>query len=148
MTRTIRTLRRIAYGTSLATVALVLAACSSMMMSPGSESLTLKGASEVPANTSAATGTGTVTIAADHAVSGAISVTGMTPTMAHIHMAAEGTNGPVIVPMVQSGNSFTFPAGSKLTDAQYDAYKAGKLYVNVHSAAFPGGEVRAQLKGS
>ena len=37
-------------------------------------------------------------------------------------------------------------AGAKLTDAQYDSFKAGNLYVNVHSAANKGGEIRAQLK--
>jgi hypothetical protein len=43
-------------------------------------------------------------------------------------------------------NTFVAPDGAKLTDAQYDAYKAGGLYVNVHSAAYPGGEIRGQLK--
>ena len=38
------------------------------------------------------------------------------------------------------------PAGAKLTEAQYKAYEAGDLYVNVHSAAHKGGEVRGQLK--
>ena len=38
-----------------------------------------------------------------------------------------------------------FPAGTKLTNAQYDAFKAGKLYVNVHSDAYKNGEIRGQL---
>ena len=37
--------------------------------------------------------------------------------------------------------SLTTPSADQLK-----AYKAGELYVNVHSAANPGGEVRAQLK--
>jgi len=42
-------------------------------------------------------------------------------------------------------NHFTAPAGAKLTEEQYEAYKAGKLYVNVHSKQHPAGEIRAQL---
>jgi len=52
----------------------------------------------------------------------------------------------VIVPFTKEGDKFSAPAGAKLTPDQLKAYKAGELYVNVHSAANPGGEVRAQLK--
>ena len=38
------------------------------------------------------------------------------------------------------------PAGSKLSAEQMKAYQAGELYVNVHSDAHKGGEIRAQLK--
>ena len=58
-----------------------------------------------------------------------------------------GVNGPVIVPLTKtSDNVWSVAPGAKLTDAQYESYKAGKLYVNVHSAANKGGEIRAQLK--
>ena len=135
--------------------ALALAACSEMEMKKDmkemkamvtGEKLTLTGANEVPAVTSGASGTGSITVTADHSVSGSVTVSGMTPTAGHIHQGAAGANGPVIVPFTQSGNTFSAPPGAKLNDAQYDAYKAGNLYVNVHSAAYPGGEVRAQLK--
>jgi len=67
--------------------------------------------------------------------------------MAHIHLAPAGKNGPVIVPLTKSGdNMWSVPAGAKLTDDQYKAYKAGDLYVNVHSAENKGGEIRGQLK--
>jgi CHRD domain len=122
-----------------------LTACSMMSGSDG-DKVTLTGANEVPAVTTAATGTGSIKIAADGSVTGSITVSGMAPTMAHIHQAAAGTNGPVIVPFTQDGNTFSAPPGAKLTETQMAAYRAGNLYVNAHSAAHPGGEIRAQLK--
>ena len=111
-----------------------------------SQEISLSGANEVPPVTTTASGTGTVTINADHTVTAKISARGMTATASHIHEGAMGANGPVIVPFVKSGdNTFEAPPGSKLTDEQFASYKAGKLYVNVHSAAHPGGEIRAQL---
>jgi len=38
------------------------------------------------------------------------------------------------------------PGNTILTSAQCDAYRSGNLYVNLHSAAHPNGEIRAQLK--
>jgi hypothetical protein len=122
----------------------LLAACSTLF--GGGNSVTLTGANEVPAVATSATGTGTITIAADGSVSGSITVTGMAPTAGHIHQGAVGVNGPVIVPFTQDGNTFTAPAGAKLTETQMAAYRAGNLYVNVHSAGHPAGEIRAQLK--
>ena len=66
--------------------------------------------------------------------------------MAHIHEGAAGANGPVIVPLTKDGDTYKVPAGAKLTSAQLASFKAGNLYVNVHSAANPGGEIRGQLK--
>lgn len=109
--------------------------------------LTLKGSDEVPAVTTSAAGSGTITVGSDKSVSGSVTTTGVAGTMAHIHEGAAGANGPVIIPLTREGSDkWVVPGGSKLTDAQYESFKAGKLYVNVHSAAHPGGEVRAQLK--
>jgi len=128
---------------------LALAACSTVSsMMGGGGSVTLSGANEVPAVATSAGGTATIIIAADGSVSGSMTVTGMAPTMGHIHQGAPGVNGPVIVPFVQDGNTFTAPPGAKLTESQLAAYRAGNLYVIAHSAAHPPGEMRAQLKPS
>ena len=109
--------------------------------------VSLSGGEEVPPVTTSASGSGTITIGDDHSVSGSVTTTGIVATAAHIHMAAAGQNGPVAVPLTKSGdNGWDVAPGAKLTDAQYEAFKAGNLYVNVHSAAHPGGEIRGQLK--
>jgi hypothetical protein len=109
--------------------------------------LTLAGDQEVPAVTTEAKGSGTLNINDDKTVSGSVTTKGVKGTMAHIHQGAAGKNGPVIVPLEKKGDDgWAVPAGAKLTDAQYKSFKDGDLYVNVHSAAHPGGEIRAQLK--
>ena len=132
----------------LAGVVGVLASCATM--SPSTEQkVALTGDSEVPAVATSATGTATVDIRPDRTVKVLVVVAGMTPTASHIHEAAAGANGPVIVPFTKTGdNTFASADGVKLTDAQYESYKAGKLYVNVHSAKSPGGEIRGQIKGN
>lgn len=109
--------------------------------------LKLTGAEEVPPVTTSASGEGTIAVAADGAVSGSVKTTGIDATMAHIHHGAAGKNGPVIIPLTKGADGeWSVPAGAKLDEAQMKAYKAGDLYVNVHSDAHKGGEIRAQLK--
>jgi hypothetical protein len=108
--------------------------------------LKLTGANEVPAVTTSASGSGSIMVADDGAVSGSVKTTGISATMAHIHVGAAGKNGPVIVPLSKGADgAWTVPAGAKLTAEQMKSYKAGELYVNVHSDAHKGGEIRAQL---
>jgi len=107
----------------------------------------LSGDQAAPPVATAASGTGTISIGEDRSVGGSIQTSGINGTAAHIHLAAPGQNGPVAVPLAKSGEgAWSVAPGAKLTEAQYEAYKAGNLYVNVHSAANPGGEIRGQLQ--
>ncbi len=112
-----------------------------------SDAVTLSGNDEAPPVTTSASGNGSVKVAADKTVSGSVTIKGMTATAAHIHEGAMGKNGPVVIALTKSGDDkWVVPDGAKFSDAQYESYKAGKLYVNVHSAAHKDGEIRGQLK--
>jgi hypothetical protein len=134
------TLQRAAFATLLAAGFTVASA--------QDNKLALSGDQEVPAVTSNAKGEGHIKIGADKTVSGKITTTGIEGTMAHIHEGkAPGENGPPIITLTKgSDGTWSVPKGSKLTDEQYDAYKDGRLYVNIHSAEHKGGEIRAPLK--
>lgn len=125
----------------------LLGACTHGPGQPGGHGVTLSGAQEVPANTSTASGSGDIRVAADRGVSGGVRYTGMLATVAHIHEGTAGANGPVIVPLLKTGEGmFAVPPNTVLTPSQQASYQAGKLYVNVHSDTYPAGEIRAQLK--
>jgi CHRD domain len=107
----------------------------------------LIGAEETPPVTTTASGTGTIAIAADKSVTGSIKTTGIDGTVAHIHVGAPGQSGPPIITLTKGADgAWSVPPGSKLTDEQYASFRAGNLYVNVHSAEHKPGEIRAQLK--
>ena len=116
-------------------------------------SAALSGAQENPANASAAGGRGAVIVnPTTREITGGISFAGLTPNAGghHIHQAPSGNptgNGPVIVGLVLApgGGVATVPGATVLTEAQYAALLAGELYFNVHTAAFPGGEIRGQI---
>ena len=125
--------------------ALILAA--SAIANAGDVTVTLSGAEEVPAVTTTAKGSGKITVADDKSVTGTVKTTGVVGTAAHIHEAPAGKNGPPIITLEKKSDSeWAVPAGAKLSDAQYESFKAGNLYVNVHSAEHKPGEIRSQLK--
>lgn len=107
--------------------------------------VTLTGAEEIPAVKSMGTGTGTISIDDDGAVSGSVTTMGLAGTAAHIHVGAAGSNGPPAITLTKNGDTYTVPDDAKLTAAQLEDFGKGNLYVNVHTAANPGGELRAQL---
>ena len=113
---------------------------------PSGSNVVLNGKQEVPPVTTDASGSGTITVLMDRSVSGSVTTAGIAASAAHIHLAGPGQNGPVIVPLNKTGdNVWSVPPSIRLNDVQYEAYKLGNLYVNVHSAANPGGEIRGQI---
>ena len=118
----------------------------------------LSGANQVPANTSAASGsayltfddsTNSITQLIFGAGGLAASVTG-----AHIHEGPAGSNGPVvfdfaddILQAMQGDGSWTAAAFTQSGPGALDLTDllAGGYYVNIHNAVFPGGEIRGQL---
>lgn len=107
----------------------------------------LSGQEETPPVATAAQGTATISVSADKKVSGSVKTEGVDGTAAHIHSGGPGEKGPPVITLDKDGNgTWNVPAGAVLTDEQYAAYKAGKLYINIHSAANKGGEIRGQIK--
>ncbi len=110
------------------------------------DTLKLSGDEEVPPVKTLASASGMVAVSADGSISGNITTKGLDATMAHVHMGARGANGPVIIPLTKTTDTvWSVPQGAKLSAEQLAGYRAGQLYVNVHTAANKGGEIRAQL---
>jgi CHRD domain len=123
-----------------------VACVTSVAVMAASPSTLLTGAQEVPAVPSDASAISTISVAADMTMSGNVDTMGIESTMAHIQLGAVGINGPIVVTLAQvSATRWSVPAGTKLSEAQYQSYKAGNLYVNVHSVAYNSGEIRLQL---
>ena len=130
-----------------ATAMALLLAAGAGLASAATVHVTLKGTQETPPVKSMARGSGMIEVTADGSVSGKISTHGIKGTMAHIHEGAPGKSGPPIIHLTAGPHgTWVVPAGSKLSPDQYKEFLAGDLYVNVHSAAHPGGEIRGQIK--
>jgi hypothetical protein len=102
--------------------------------------------SEVPPTSSKGTGTLTATYdTTTKKLSWKGNYTGLTgpATAAHFHAGDPGKNGGVVVPITP--NTSPFEGSATLTDAQAADLLAGKWYVNVHTDANKGGEIRGQV---
>lgn len=137
--------------TMMSTLALAAAMTAVLALAPASAEMLafkadLKGASEVPPTDSTATGTAQVNVDTDKKeVTWTIQYSGLTgdATAAHFHgPAAVGENARPAVDIsgkIESGSA-------TLTDAQLADLQAGKMYINIHTAKFPDGEIRGQVE--
>lgn len=128
----------------------------------------LSGENEVPAVQTSATGEGEFTVPANGTMKYRVNVTGiMNASAAHIHMAKAGENGDVIADLLNTptskdkdtaygmifrGNlsdaSLKGPMQGKTLDDLAAAMDSGDVYVNVHTAGHPDGEIRGQVVNS
>ena len=108
---------------------------------------TLTAAQVVPQRASSATASGTVVIQpATRIMTATLTTTGVAGTAADIHQAPAGLNGPVIFPLTEtSRGSGVWTTRATLTEAQYNAFRAGDFYFNVRSSTFGEGEIRGQI---
>src|SRR5471032_2115400 len=110
--------------------------------------VTLDSKSEVPPNTSAGTGTADVDYdAASKKLTWKLTYSGLSgpATGAHFHGPAEAGKNAGVKVAIPNATSSPAEGSATLTDAQAADLMAGKYYVNVHTAANPGGEIRGQV---
>jgi CHRD domain len=104
------------------------------------------GVKETPPNPSLATASGTLTLNQPAGtVSYSINFAGLTPTVAHVHTGAPGVPGGVLFGLTQTGPNTYSGTSAALTNTALVNLASGNLYVNIHTAAFPGGEIRDQV---
>ena len=139
---------------SLCTTAVALAACVALAPGAHAQSKTLHAdaatAQEVPPVMGGGTAKGTFTLnPATKELTWNVTYSGLSGDAgaAHIHgPAAPGTNAGVVVNLAPNGAKSPITGKATLTDAQVADLLAGKDYLNIHTAANKGGEVRGQIK--
>lgn len=109
---------------------------------------TLNGQQEKPTSTtSTATGTFTGTIdRTSRVLSYTLTYAGITPTAGHLHRItnADGT-GPVTIPFASLTNPI-IGTTAPLAQSRVDSMVAGQFYANLHTPAYPNGEIRGDIR--
>ena len=109
---------------------------------------TLDGKSEVPANASAGTGTADLDYdPSSKKLTWKLTYSGLSgpATAAHFHGPAEAGKNAGVAVAIPNATASPAEGSATLTDAQAADLVAGKYYINIHTAANPGGEIRGQV---
>ena len=140
-----RRIKRVAFA-----VTLLLAVPAHAVIIP--LSATIDCVQEVPSTCSGTSGSGSASITLDNVtnlLSWNISWSGLTgsPTGMHFHgPAAAGVNAGIRVDIgAISGLSSPSVGSTNISAAQASDLLNGLWYINIHTAAFPGGEIRGQV---
>ena len=119
----------------------------------------LFGSNEVPSRLSQASGAVVLQLDDENTLTVAGSFMGLSDTLstsigggAHLHIGLPGRNGDVDIPLAattqddDTSGVFTVAMNSfELTEDQAEALRSGRYYANIHSGAFPSGEIRGQV---
>ena len=113
-------------------------------------SATLDQAQETPPTGVSATGSCTATYdTATNQLTYTLTWTGLTgaPTAMHFHKADIGVPGDVEIPIndFPTTTSGTFSSSATVDQNDENDLLENKFYVNIHTAAYPAGEIRGQL---
>jgi CHRD domain-containing protein len=131
----------------LTTIVAVLVVSSMAFAASKVITVNMNGKQETPAGSPTGKGTAKVTLnSSTGKVCFRFTWSGIgTPTAAHIHKGAKGKAGPVVIPFFggKAKHSGCVTAAKSLVAAIIK--KPGSYYVNIHTAKFPGGAIRAQL---
>jgi CHRD domain len=109
---------------------------------------TLDAKSEVPPNASTATGTADIDYdPATKKLSWKVTYSGLSgpATAAHFHGPAEAGKNAGVAVAIPNATSSPAEGSATLNDTQAADFTAGKYYVNIHTQANPGGEIRGQV---
>ncbi len=110
----------------------------------------MSGANEVPPVTTTAKGTTYLRLADDNTLFSKVIVTdleaGDTLTAAHVHTAAAGVNGPVLIPLCEGAVDFGVSKVSALTAATISSLLNDEVYANAHTTSHPSGIIRGQIR--
>jgi cysteine-rich repeat protein len=105
---------------------------------------TLDGAQQVPPVVTAATGSATFTLNPDNSLTYSVTTSGLTGTVAHLHRGALGAPGVDVIDL-DGGPTAWSGTTEPLAVDKVALLRAGNLFINVHTAANPNGEIRGQL---
>jgi len=105
----------------------------------------LEGAQELPPVTTDALGDAQLTVNADNTMTYGVKTTGLLGTEAHIHLGAPGVRGPILFTLSGGPTVWAGTTATALLPNDFSAMQELGVYIDVHTTAFPDGEIRGQV---